>query len=133
MHTRESTDEMGLGDAARQVAERAGSIARLELELATLELKRKITSLGLGLGFAAAAAVLGFFALGVGLATVIAALATVFAVWLASLIVLGGLVLVIAVLAFLAVRRIKRGTPPVPVLAIEEARRTTAAIKGDGQ
>lgn len=133
MHTRESTDEMGLGDAARQVAERAGSIARLELELATLELKRKITSLGLGLGFAVAAAVLGVFALGVGLATVIAALATVFAVWLASLIVLGGLVLVIVVLAFLAVRRIRRETPPVPVLAIEEARQTTAAIKGDGQ
>ena len=50
MHTRESTDEMGLGEAAKQVAERASSIARLELELATLEVKSKVASLGIGIG-----------------------------------------------------------------------------------
>lgn len=133
MHTRESTDEMGIGEAAKQVAERASSIARLELELAGLELKRKVTSLGLGIGFAIGAAVIGVFAIGVGIATAIIALALVVDLWLASLIVFGALMLLVVVLALLAVRRIKRGTPPVPVLAIEEARRTTAAIRSDGR
>lgn len=133
MHTRESTDDMGIGEAAKQVAERASSIARLELELAGLELKRKVTSLGLGIGFAIGAAVFGVFAIGVGIATAIIALAIVLELWLASLIVFGALILIVAVLGFLAVRRIKRGTPPVPELAIEEARRTTAAIKRDGR
>jgi hypothetical protein len=32
----------------------------------------------------------------------------------------------------LAVRRIKRGTPPVPEQAIEEAKLTTEALKSDG-
>lgn len=133
MHTRESTDEMGLGEAAKQVTERASSIVRLELELATLELKKKVTSLGIGIGFAAGAAVLGVFAIGVGIATAIIALAIVLDLWLASLVVFLGLILIVALLGFLAMRRIQRGTPPVPELAIEEARRTTAAIKRNGQ
>ena len=132
MHTRESTDDVGLGEAAKQVAERASSIARLELELATLELKRKAASLGLGIGLAVGAAVVGLFAIGVGIATAIIALAIVLDLWLASLIVFVALLLVFALLALLGVRRIQRGTPPVPEQAIEEARRTTAAIKGNG-
>ena len=132
MHTRESTDDVGLGEAAKQVAERASSIARLELELATLELKKKAASLGIGIGLAVAAAVLSLFAIGVGIATAIIALAIVRDLWLASLIVFLALLLVVAVLGLLAVKRIQRGTPPVPEQAIEEARRTGAAIKGNG-
>ena len=132
MHTRESTDDMGLGDAAKQVAERASSIARLELELATLELKRKAASLGIGIGLAVGAAVLGVFALGVGIATAIIALAIVLDLWLASLLVFLGLLLLVGLLGFLGVKRIQRGTPPVPEQAIEEAKRTTAAIKRNG-
>ena len=132
MHTRGSTDEMGLGDAAKQVTERASSIVRLELELATLELKKKVTSLGIGIGLAIGAAVLGVFAIGVGIATAIIALAIVLDLWLASLIVFLSLLLLVALLGFLAMRRIQRGTPPVPEQAIEEARRTTAAIKRNG-
>ena len=132
MHTRESTDEMGLGEAAKQVTERASSIARLEFELATLELKKKVASLGVGIGFAIGAAVFGVFAIGVGIATAIIALALVLDLWLASLIVFVALLVIVAILAFLGIRRIQRGTPPLPEQAIEEARRTTAAIKGNG-
>jgi tetrahydromethanopterin S-methyltransferase subunit C len=132
MHTRGSTDEMGLGEAAKQVTERASSIARLELELASLELKRKAASLGLGIGLTVGAAVVGLFALAVGIATAIIALAIVLDLWLASLIVFVALLVIVAILAFLGIRRIQRGTPPLPEQAIEEARRTTAAIKGNG-
>ena len=40
----------GVGTAAKQVAEHASTLARLELELAGLELKQKAGALGAGVG-----------------------------------------------------------------------------------
>ncbi len=122
----------GIGTAAKQVAEHASALARLELELAQLELKRKVGNLGLGIGLALGAAVFALYALGFGFATVAAALATFLPTWLALLIVFGALLLIAIVLALIGLNRIKRGTPPVPEQAIEEAKRTQAALKGDG-
>ncbi len=122
----------GLGSTARQVAEHASAIARLELELAALELKRKVAALGLGIGLALAAAVVLVFAAGFGLATVAAALATFLSTWLALLIVTVALLVVAGLLGLVALRSIKKGTPPVPKQAIEEARLTSEALKGDG-
>jgi len=132
MHTRDSTDGMGLGQAAKTVSERASSIARLEVELATLELKQKAANLGFGIGLGIGSAVFVFFAIGVGIATVVAALAIVLDVWLSLLIVFLTLLLVAGVLGALAASRLQRGTPPLPEQAIEEARRTTAAIRTNG-
>jgi hypothetical protein len=122
----------GLGAAAKHVAEHASALARLELELAALELKRKIVALGIGAGLGIGAAVFLLFALGFGVAAAAAALATTMATWLALLIVTGGLVVLAALLVVLAVGRIKSGTPPVPKQAIEEAKRTSSALKSDG-
>ncbi len=122
----------GIGGAAKQVAEHASALARLEMELAGLELKRKVGNLGLGIGLALAAGVFGLYALGFGFATVAAALATFLSTWLALLIVFGGLLLIAIVLGLVALNRIKRGTPPVPEQAIEEAKRTQAAITTHG-
>ena len=58
----QTAEKNGLGAVARQVAEHASSLFRLELELAQLELKKKVTSLGLGIGLAAGAAVFAFYA-----------------------------------------------------------------------
>jgi hypothetical protein len=121
---------VGVGSAAKEVAEHASALARLELELAGLELKQKAGALGAGVGLGVGAAVAGLFALGFLLAAGAAALATVVDVWLALLIV--GLVLaaITGLVAALAVNRIRRATPPVPEAAIAEAKRTTEAIKG---
>ncbi len=125
-------DERGLGAAAKQVAERASAIARLEVELVQLELKHKIASLTGGIALAAVAAVVALFALGFGLAAAAAGFATFLPTWLALLIVFGILVLLALVLGLIGLRRIKRGTPPVPEQAIAEAKLTTAALKSDG-
>jgi hypothetical protein len=122
----------GIGGAAKQVAEHASTLARLEMELAGLELKRKISNLGIGIGLALTAAVFALYALGFGFATVAAALATFLATWLALLIVFGGLLLIAIILGLVGLNRIKRGTPPVPEQAIEEAKRTQAAITSHG-
>jgi uncharacterized membrane protein YqjE len=123
---------MGLGQAAKTVSERASSIVRLELELAALELKQKAANLGFGIGLGIGSAVFVFFAIGVGITTVIAALAIVLDVWLAALIVFLSLLLIAGILAWLAVSRVQRATPPMPEQAIEEARRTREAIKSNG-
>jgi Putative Actinobacterial Holin-X, holin superfamily III len=121
--------ENGLGGAAKQVADHATSIARLEVELAVIELKRKVISLALGIGLAVAAAVLAFFMLGFGLATIAAALATVVSTWLALLIVAAGLAGLAGLLALLAIGRLRKGAPPIPEQAIREAKLTTSALK----
>jgi len=134
MDTPETEHETaGLGSTVKSVSEHASSLVRLELELAALELKRKAASLGVGIGLALTAAVLLVFGLGFGLATIAAGIATAVAWWLALLIVTVGIVLVAALLAFLGVRAIKKGTPPVPEQALAEAKLTTEALKGNGR
>lgn len=136
MHTQETdpqTNDVGFGTAAKQVAEHASALARLELELASLELKRKLAALGIGIGLGVGAAVFLLFMLGFGLATIAAALATFLPTWLALLIVTGFLLLVGGLLGFLAMRSVRRGTPPVPKQAIREAKLTTQAIKSNGR
>jgi len=134
MHTRETEHESpGLGATVKSVSERASSLVRLELELAALELKRKASSLATGIGLAVGAAVLLVFALGFGLATIAAGIATALPWWAALLIVTFGILLVAALLGFLGVRAIKEGTPPVPEQALAEAKLTTEALKGNGR
>ena len=126
------TENHSLGTATKQVAEHASSLARLELELATLELKRKITALGVGIAFGLGAAVFGLFMLGFLFAAVAAGFATFLSTWLALLITAGALLLISGLLGALALGRIRKGTPPVPQQAIEEAKRTSEALKRNG-
>src|ERR671933_1535048 len=122
----------GVGPAAKQVAEHASALARLELELAKLELTRKVASLGKGIGLGLAAAVLSLFMLGFLLAAGAAGLDTLMPTWLALLIVGGALLLLVGLLGMLALGAIKKGTPPVPEQAIREAKLTQSALKSDG-
>jgi Putative Actinobacterial Holin-X, holin superfamily III len=131
MPTRE-TERRGVGPAVKEVAEHASTLARLELELATLELKRKVVALGLGIGLVTGAAIFLLFGLGFAFAAAAAALALVVSTWLALLIVFGGLVLLVGVLALIGLGMIRRGVPPVPEQAVAEARLTTEALKSNG-
>ncbi len=134
MDTPETEHETsGLGSTVKSVSEHASSLVRLELELAALEVKRKIASLGIGIGLALAAAVLLVFALGFGLATIAAGIATALPWWAALLIVTVGIVLVAGILGWLGMRAIKKGSPPVPEQALAEAKLTTEALKGNGR
>ncbi len=132
MPTQGTADARGLGAAAKQVAEHAGAVAILDVELAQLEVKRKVASLAAGIVLALVAAVFGLFALGFGLAAAAAGFATFLPTWAALLIVFGILLLLALVLGLVGLGRIKRGTPPVPEQAIQEAKRTKAALRRDG-
>jgi hypothetical protein len=132
MPTQEA-DSASLGSAAKLVAEKASSIARLEFELASIELKRKLASLGLGIGLLLAAVPVLLYGIGFGFATIAAALATFLPVWLSLLIVTLFLLAVGGILALVGARKVARGTPPVPQQAIDEAKLTTQALKSNGR
>jgi putative superfamily III holin-X len=131
MHTHGSDAQAngGVGGAAKTVAEHASAIARLEVELATLELKSKVTALGIGIGMGVGAGIFALYGLWFVFATIAAALATFLSTWLSLLIVTVLLFVLAAVFGLIARARIRKGTPPVPEQAIEEAKLTTEAIK----
>ncbi|HVU76674.1 MAG TPA: phage holin family protein [Gaiellaceae bacterium] len=119
----------GVGGAAKLVAEHASSIAKLEVELALMEVKKKVVALGIGIGALVGAGVLSLFLVGFLWATVAAAFATFLPWWLSLLIVTGIIALAIGGLVLLGVGALKKGSPPVPEQAITEAKMTTAALK----
>src|SRR5215213_194323 len=118
-------DGPGVGTAAKLVAEKASAIARLEIELASMELKTKIGALGFGLGLLVGALIVFVYAIGFTFATITAAFATFLPVWLSLLVVT-------AILAFVGIKKVQRGSPPVPEQAIDEAKLTTQALKSNG-
>jgi membrane protein implicated in regulation of membrane protease activity len=123
-------EQRGIRASFRRVIRHAGSLSELQKELARAEMKRKMAALGAGAGLAIGAGVILFFAVAFGLATAAAALALVVDWWLALLIMFVLLLLVAAVLGLVAVRMIKKGTPPVPDQAIEELRLTKQTLRG---
>lgn len=123
----------GLGGTAKRIADRARSIVRLEIELARLELQRKLAAIAVGAGLLVAAAVLLLFGLGFALAGAAAGLDVVLPLWASLLIVAGGIVLVAGALAGIGIASLKKGTPPVPEQALEEARLTTEALRSNGR
>jgi uncharacterized membrane protein YqjE len=128
----ETENHQGVGAAAKSVSEHLSAILRLELELASIELKRKVTALGVGIGLGVGALLFLLFMLGFLFATIAAVLATFLSTWLALLIVTGLLLGLAGTLGILALGRIRKGTPPVPEQAIREAKLTTNALKSDG-
>ena len=91
--------------------------------------RRKLQTIGIGIGLLAGAAVLAFYGVGFALATIAAGLATAVSTWLALLIVTVGLLVVVALLVVIGRATIKKGAPPVPLQAIEEAKLTAEAVK----
>jgi membrane protein implicated in regulation of membrane protease activity len=120
---------LSLSGAARRVADHARSLVRLELELAAAEVKHKLATLAAGIGLGLAAALLGFFAVAFALAAAAAGISTTLPVWEALLIMFGGLVVLAGILAASGVALLRRGSPPVPEQALEEAKLVTEALR----
>jgi hypothetical protein len=119
----------GVGQAAKEVTDRLKTIVSLEIELAKLEVSRKLAVFGVGIGLLLGAAVFALYALGFLLAALASGLDSFMPHWLADLAVgLGLLLLVVAPLALIGKKRL--ASPPVPKRAIHEAKLTSNAIKG---
>ncbi len=123
---------LGVFSQVNAMRRQLGLLAALNLELAKLEGKRKATALGLAGGLAAGAVVLVFYAIGFAFAAAAAGLAEVLSLWLSLLIVAGVILVVAAILGFVAMRSARKASPPQPSQAIEEAEWTLKTLRGNG-
>ena len=119
----------GIVRQAKQVTARARSLADLVVELAKLEANQKTATLGKAAALGIGAGVLVFYAVGFLLAAAAAGLNEALSLWLSLLIVGLVLLLVALVLALVARRFARKASPPVPVQAIDEAKRTAETLQ----
>ena len=119
----------GIADAVNEISERASLLVREEIELAKAEISQKLSRLAKGAAIGGAAAVFAIFGVVLlfhGLAWLAYWLLPVgngevfwgFFVVAAVLFILGGFAGLIAAKLF------KSGAPPMPAMAIEEAKKT---------
>jgi uncharacterized membrane protein YqjE len=122
-----------LGEIVAEVSEKASQLVREEIELAKAEVKDKVSKLTKGAAVAAAAGVFLVFGVTMFFHGLAWFLNDVFN-WednnWAGFAVVTVLLFLLAILAgLLALRLFKKGSPPTPELAIEEARRTRAELE----
>ena len=119
-----------LGQAIQEVSEKASLLVREEIALAKAEMTEKVSGLVKGAAVGAAA---GIFIVA-GLIYFLHFLALLIAEllgdtwWLGYLIVAGVLFVLGGLAGFLAARFFKKGSPPTPQMAIEEAQLIKATI-----
>jgi uncharacterized membrane protein YqjE len=117
--------DKSLGQIVNEVSEKASLLVREEIELAKTEITDKISKLTRGAAVAAAAGVFAIFGITMLFHTLAWFLVDLFdwnSVWPGFLAVTIGLFFLAALSGFLAMRLFKKGSPPTPDLAIEEAK-----------
>jgi uncharacterized membrane protein YqjE len=122
-----------LGEIVSEVSEKASLLVREEIELAKAEVTDKLSKLTRGAAVAVAAGVFLVFGVTVFFHGLAWFLDDIFNwednIW-AGFAVVTGLLFLLAMLAgLLAFRLFKKGAPPTPDLAIEEAKRTRAELE----
>jgi uncharacterized membrane protein YqjE len=126
------TAEKSLGEIVSDVSEKASLLVREEIELAKAEVTDKVSKLAKGAGVGAAAGVFAIFGVMMLFHTLAWLLVDLFdwnAIWAGFAIVTGFLFLLALIAGLVAARLFKRGAPPTPQLAIEEAKRTRAELE----
>jgi H+/Cl- antiporter ClcA len=125
--------EKGLGEIVAEVSEKASLLVRQEIELAKAEVTEKASKLAKGAGVGAAAGVFLIFGVTMLFHTLAWLLNDLFdwnSIWIGFGIVTLWLFLLAGLAALIAQRLFKKGAPPTPDLAIEEAKKTRAELEG---
>ena len=117
--------DKNLGEIVSEVSEKASLLVRQEIELAKAEVTSKVSKLTRGAAVGAAAGVFLIFGITMFFHTLAWFLYDLFdfgEIWYGFAIVTGILFLLAILAAFLAFRLFKKGAPPTPDMAIEEAK-----------
>lgn len=120
-----------LGEIVGDVTSKATLLVKEEIELAKVEITTKVKKLGIGAGLIAVAGVFMVFFLVFFLHMLALGFADWFSLktWVGYALVCILLLIGAGILAFVALRLFKKGSPPVPTMAIDEAKKTRAAIE----
>ena len=128
-----SSADKNLGAIVSEVSEKASLLVRQEIDLAKAEVSQKVTKLTRGIVAGVAAGVFVIFAVAIffnGLAWFLDDLLNQETnIWVGFGIVSAGLFVLAILAALLALRLFKKGAPPTPDLAIEEAKRTREELE----
>jgi len=124
--------DKNLGEIVSEVSEKASLLIRQEIELAKAEVTSKVSKLTRGAAVGAAAGVFLIFGITMffhGLAWFFNDLFNFGEIWYGFAVVTAILFLLALLAAFLAFRLFKKGSPPTPDMAIEEAKKTRAQFE----
>jgi uncharacterized membrane protein YqjE len=117
--------DKNLGEIVAEVSEKASQLVRQEIELAKAEVTSKVSKLTRGAAVAGAASVFLIFGITMFFHTLAWFLYDLFdfgEIWYGFAIVTGILFLLAILAGFIAFRLFKKGAPPTPDMAIEEAK-----------
>ncbi len=122
-----------LGEIVAEVSEKASLLVRQEIELAKAEVADKVTKLTRGAVIGIAAGVFAIFGITMLFHTLAWLLNDLFNwdsdLWAGFLAVTVALFILAGLAAWVAARLFKKGAPPTPDMAIEQARRTRADLE----
>jgi uncharacterized membrane protein YqjE len=125
--------DKSLGEIVAEVSEKASQLVREEIELAKAEVTDKVSKLTRGAAVAAAAGVFLIFGVTMFFHSLAWLLDDLFNwednIWAGFAVVTGLLFLLAALAGLFAYRLFKKGSPPTPDMAIEEAKRTRAQLE----
>jgi hypothetical protein len=120
----------GVGPAVQEISYRAQQLVREEIELAKAEITAKVSTIVKGVAVGVAGGIFGV----VGLLFFLHGLSFGFAdwfgvaTWIGYWITTAILFLLAAIASLLAYRFVKRGSPPKPAMAIDEAQRIKQTV-----
>lgn len=127
--------DRSVGELVLDVGERISILVREEIELAKAEIGEKVTALGKGAAVGLAAGVFVIFALAMlmhaGAWLINDVLGIESAVWVGFLLMAALFLLCAAIAGLLAYRAVRKGAPPTPDMAIEEAKVTRETLGGE--
>src|SRR3954452_14011905 len=118
-----------VAELMKDLSEQTSTLVRKEIELAKAELAVKGKRAGIGAGMVGGAGLFGLFAFAALTTTLILALATAMAPWLAALIVAAVYGAVAGVLALQGKNKVQAATPPVPEQAVDSTKEDVAWVK----
>jgi hypothetical protein len=124
--------DKNIGEIVSEVSEKASLLVRQEIELAKAEVTQKVTKLTRGLAVGAAAGVFLIFGITMFFHMLSWFWIDLFdweTIWFGFALTTGILFLLAIIAGLVAVRLFKKGAPPTPDLAIEEAKLTRATLE----
>ena len=132
MRPEQNGADRSLGEVVAEVSEKASLLVREEIELAKAEVATKTKKLAGGAAAGIAAGTFAFFALIMALHALAWGFFDLFDVpaWAAYAMVVLLLLLLGLFAGLIAARLVKRGSPPTPDMAIEQARLTRDELEG---
>ncbi|MEA2167346.1 MAG: hypothetical protein QOF76_646 [Solirubrobacteraceae bacterium] len=116
-------------ELVRDLSQQMSRLVSQELALAKAEVSEKGRQAGIGAGMFGGAGVLGLYAVGALIATVIALLATAMDTWIAALIVTAVLGAGAGVLALMGKGKVQQATPPQPEMTMASVKQDTDTLK----